>query len=1018
MNTFLSCVRLPFLLALVFLATTYYAPAAALATLQVSSPTHPSLFTRDFNDENEGEEGLGFAPYQSSGARLTQKDGALTITNAHAGSFGIEAKIAPFDADVFGHLVFDYLIPPAEEPGKTVRIDLLFQIDKQYHVVRFTGPKEVRPGDVALGELEDIRADGQWHRAYVPLRAWLRALYPHAEKLTVDKVLIGNWDNTGYLMAGIGGNSAGAVWKMKSFSIFGVGPESVKFEVKPRNSGAVKAVPLPKYFYAIDGKAPVASRSPEIMLTLEPGTHLFKLYDADKKPVASYGFLVGGNAPAIGQPTLQDSILKIPIATKTGLESRRINLSVDGKTFQADSPYLSWSGASNLLSLDAGNAGFNWKQEREVPLKLTGVQDLLGKSVPEWTSTLKVDYSALQAQPSLPALDVLKEVASGTFEESLDEWAPKEGSGPAIVERDSSTSASGKYSVRLTSSANAATMGAWIRRTPFDATRYPVIEFDYKIPPDVRVDFQLRLGGQVYTIGFTDRTPAFPRIGQIADVKADGQWHHARIELLKLLRAHLPTAPSYEIEWLAISDSGYLGNARGLQLWIDNFQMVPVVKGAPFKSKVVLPDISGARALSWTLDDKPKTVPPAETKSGNPVLETNGNGKKWLHLRAQNGAGKWSEAVHLPLALDAAAPTVGEVSPSPEAKSGAAAFTVKISDDTSIDRQAIKLSLQGKEYSLQESALVYDSSKGVLSLNLQELVRAEKMKPLDEGAAVSWKLFPVRDAAGQSAPEQSGKWFYDRAADKTPPDLALSSPSHPTTLFHTFDKLAGVREVVNAKVEVVDDSTLAGGAPNKVLRVSSQAQGRPMRALLIDQKININEHNMLGFHYKIPPETQAALRVAVGRRALHVAMVGKPPNSIGEIPGIVADGQWHWAQFDLKTLARTLKDEPISSIELADPRAVNSPDTAIEIDNLLLQSSSEKPIQLEWKGSDLSGIATYRFAWDQDSQAVPTEETTETARTIDPKAASLKRGLWWAHVQAKDKAGNWSAVSHLPIIVP
>jgi hypothetical protein len=68
---------------------------------------------------------------------------------------------------------------------------------------------------------------------------------------------------------------------------------------------------------------------------------------------------------------------------------------------------------------------------------------------------------------------------------------------------------------------------------------------------------------------------------------------------------------------------------------------------------------------------------------------------------------------------------------------------------------------------------------------------------------------------------------------------------------------------------------------------------------------------------------------------------------------------------------------------------------------------------LQWKGSDLSGIEKYRFAWDQNPATAPTEETTDVSREV---TATI--GLWWAHIQTADKAGNWSAVTHFPVIVP
>ena len=80
--------------------------------------------------------------------------------------------------------------------------------------MHFTGPTGVRPGAISLGDAEITQGKEGWKRAHIPLRARLRALLPNPKTLVVDEILIGNWDNSGYLMAGIGGNGPGANWQM------------------------------------------------------------------------------------------------------------------------------------------------------------------------------------------------------------------------------------------------------------------------------------------------------------------------------------------------------------------------------------------------------------------------------------------------------------------------------------------------------------------------------------------------------------------------------------------------------------------------------------------------------------------------------------------------------------------------------------------------------------------------------------------------------------------------------------
>nr|AUN36268.1 hypothetical protein [uncultured bacterium] len=583
----------------------------------------------------------------ASGTRFEIDKGALKISNAYAGSFGIDTKTPAFDAVKFGHLTFDYLIPPVKDRNQSVKVNFFIRVKGVYHGVNFTGPPEVRPGSVFLGTIPKVLDDGQWHRVHLPLRDWLRKLYPRDETLPVDEIIVGNWNPANYLMAGIGGNGAGASWEMDNFAINGVGPGEAKFTVQDEPG---KPVAKPEsYSWSLDGGAATALKTAEITVAADNGFHLLQLLDAAKKVVADYGFFVGKDAPVAGKLRVVRNTLEIPIETSAGLNLKTAKLTVGDRVFESDSPYLIWDGAAGVLELDAGNAGLVWKDGQQVPVSLEGTTDLLGRALPTFQSTLAVDYSTLKTPPAWPQLAALKTAGNGTFEETADEWASKTDSeGPAIVERDHTTRATGRYSLRLTSPINSSTSAAWVRRTPFEVAKFPAIEFDYRLSPDVRMDFLISAGGITYSIGFTDRTTKIPRIGQIAGVKADNEWHHARIDLQSLLQGATPPITAPTVDWIVITDSDYLGNARGDQYWIDNFQMVPAITGA-FTSQVSLADVTGIKALSWVLNNEIATVPPATVKESGDVVNVSGTGLQWLHLRVQNGAGQWSETSNWPL---------------------------------------------------------------------------------------------------------------------------------------------------------------------------------------------------------------------------------------------------------------------------------------------------------------------------------------------------------------------------------
>ena len=235
------------------------------APLVISSSTHGEAFINDFSS-SQGK----FAPYAvpnglPSGARMELDGGALKIVNTHAGSFGVTTGLPSFDALKFSHLSFDYRMQPS------VKVNIFLRVNGKYHGIIFSGPDRVRAGSIKLGTIADVQTDDAWHRADLPLRDWLQTLYPTADKFTIDDIIIGNWDNEGYLVAGFGGNPVGATYFLDNFSLSG--PRSpageAKFDLK--SSGDAKLT------YALDDGEyqPVSGQT--LSLKTSDGPHLLSV---------------------------------------------------------------------------------------------------------------------------------------------------------------------------------------------------------------------------------------------------------------------------------------------------------------------------------------------------------------------------------------------------------------------------------------------------------------------------------------------------------------------------------------------------------------------------------------------------------------------------------------------------------------------------------------------------------------------------------------------------------------------
>ncbi|MDF2441634.1 MAG: hypothetical protein JWN98_2618, partial [Abditibacteriota bacterium] len=837
--------------------------------------------------------GIPFASYAipngvPSGARFEVRDGALKITNEWAGSFGIDTRLKPFDANQMAHLFFDYKLAP------DVKVNVFFRVKGKYHGAVFSGPARVRPGSVMLGTIEGVKADNQWHRAHIPIRDWLREWYPIDETLPVEEVIIGNWDNTNYLMAGFGGNGPGATWWMDNFALLGAESpaEEAKFEIKDAK-GAPLADPQ-KYVYSLDGgkEAPLTAAT----LSLKPGEGLHWLRVTPKvatpaKPKAggvaaasratfgsapgaaqgtvqgaaqstleraSYAFWVSGKAPEIGAASLRMNDVVVPILAGAGANLKTAKLTVGGKSFDFSSPQLRWDGRA--LRVAAGEAGLQWKDGEKVTVAIEGVKDTLNRAAPNKSEAFTVDFSKHHEAVPPPRVQLANSditVDDGTFEQDMDQWIG-EGDGGALVERDSSTAASGRYSLRLTCPANAAPYRASIRRTPIDIGKYPILSFDYRVLPQLRVDIMLWFDGKPYSLAFTDHDNPYLKLGTIP-VIADDQWHHAEINLAALLRTIKPDALNYRVDWIAIGDMGWLGNARGLQYWIDNFRFTPIERGAPLQATVSLPDVTGLKSTAWIIDEKPETVPPTDKTSGA-TIETSAGGRKWLHVRAQNGAGDWSPAVHMPVWLDAQTPQTGAVVPARDAKAAPISLEWELRDDLGLDPASLGVVVGGKEFAVGSPALSYDAGGGRLKWNARSALQSGGISTVANGAPFEWKLKAARDYAGNATLEQSGSFLYDFAQDKSGPVTHIASESHALLSRQDFEdegnSWKAIEDVI-LEFGMRDDS----GVPNRFLKITSTKDAAAISVAAYPQAFNDQKSSIVSFAYRLPPTANIALRV-------------------------------------------------------------------------------------------------------------------------------------------------------------
>ncbi len=171
------------------------------------------------------------------------------------------------------------------------------------------------------------------------------------------------------------------------------------------------------------------------------------------------------------------------------------------------------------------------------------------------------------------------------FEEHPGGWSNRDRDAGAEVRRVRAAD-SGDYSLEIRNTHAGGNFAVNVWGQPYDVARYPLVSFDYRLPPGVKTNFLVKVDGRWYDILFTDDPKQYRRlnmepIGRVAGVAADGGWHRASFDLEAMLRAHPPLdgRESFVVDEMIMADwdsAGYMKlvhghNRQGATYFIDDF---------------------------------------------------------------------------------------------------------------------------------------------------------------------------------------------------------------------------------------------------------------------------------------------------------------------------------------------------------------------------------------------------------------------------------------------------------------
>ena len=251
-------------------------------------------------------------------------------------------------------------------------------------------------------------------------------------------------------------------------------------------------------------------------------------------------------------------------------------------------------------------------QERLI-LEATDPEPLEGGQVAVWTYHNNIllprarvwaqEQGPVQPFPVLPPPSALPEgtmsgptvppgvpSCNNDFERGLGAWSAPHEEDRTQLSLDETTTRQGLRSLKVVNARAGGYFTVRPTQEPVDVARFPVLHFDYRVPPEVKVNLYLRVAGAQgsgsdwWEIAFTG--PEGPTreeffLGAISEVVADQEWHHAVFDVGGALEKALG-GPGFTVQGVAFSapqrdylTCGLGGNPFGATYHLDDFGWKP-----------------------------------------------------------------------------------------------------------------------------------------------------------------------------------------------------------------------------------------------------------------------------------------------------------------------------------------------------------------------------------------------------------------------------------------------------------
>ncbi|HID08243.1 MAG TPA: hypothetical protein EYP10_13975, partial [Armatimonadetes bacterium] len=402
------------------------------------------------------------------------------------GAFGAYIHRQPFDARQYPIIAFDYRI------SKHLRADFVLSHSGNLRSIHFADNDNPF---IPLGSVTDVQRDERWHHAEIPLLKWVSnsALNPpmRINWLTIqDMGWRGNaegetayFDN--FVLVPLTSSARGLEFRWMATDVSGISASAYRIDHHPNTNPSTKrkiqathvriAKPISGDFYlhvkVRDGAGNWSAPS-----------HFRFLADGQPPRLQ----LIKPKLNARGAPSevvmkLTDDFIGVDVAQmRIRIGKRLFDITSQAVVYDRERGELRW----RHLCTSTAPA---WADGMRIEGVVENVRDYAGNAVRKPLQfAFIVDY---QYDDEPPEVIVESPTHAVLLWQDFERNIPWRSTGGVKIVKDGSTSAGGQCSVRITNAQDGGNMNVIVCDEPFDARMYPILRFDYRIPPGVRLDF-------------------------------------------------------------------------------------------------------------------------------------------------------------------------------------------------------------------------------------------------------------------------------------------------------------------------------------------------------------------------------------------------------------------------------------------------------------------------------------------------------------------------------------------------